>query len=156
MRRPTSITVIGVIFIIAGFVAAWGCVYALLHHHVKLNLAVFMIPVGFGLLKSRSSSRWWAKVWIGFFSLVVGLMLGFYPFYGDRYSVTWFDEQLVGTPRHAVAVGIPIVFLIFARLIWRSLASPAAAPFFDDYELPNADQTATELPGPPVFDVQPK
>jgi hypothetical protein len=176
MKRPTCITVIGVIFIIAGSHAAWGIVKNLFHHRLNLNFAVFMIPNGFGLLLIRhyesascslsegrklmfyhdaplirglSSSRMWAKFWIGLLSLVVGVLLVLYPFFGNSYSVTWLNEQMVGVPRHAVAIGFPIVFLSFTTLMWRSLSSPSAAPFFDDYILPDAGEAATGLPPPP-------
>jgi len=139
MRRPPSITVIGVIFIIAGCLAAWEIVYDLFHDHLNLNFAVLMIPVGIGLLKGRSSSRRWAKFWIGLASLMIGLLLVAYPFFGDSYSVTWFDKPLVGIPRHAMVIGFPIVLLVIARLMWRSLTSPSVAPFFDDYKPPEAD-----------------
>ena len=104
-----------------------------------------MIPVGLGLLKGRSSSRGWAKFWIGLFSLVIGLLLVCYPFFGDSYSVTWSGEQLRGFPRHAMAVGLPVVFLLIARWMWRCLSDPTNAPFFDDHKNQN-DQEQTVSP----------
>lgn len=141
MKRPTSITVIGILFVIAGCLAAWEVVCDLFHDHVNLNFAVLMIPVGSGLLKGRASSRGWAKFWIGFFSLVVGLLLIFYPFSGDSYSITWFDEQLAGFPRHLIGVGFPVAFLLIAHWMWRRLSDPSSAHFFDDHQ--NAEQDVT-------------
>lgn len=138
MKRPTSITVIGAIFILAGCLAAWQIVYGLFHDHLYLNFSVLMIPVGFGLLKGRSSSIGWAKFWIGLFSLIFGLLLFCYPFFGDSYSVTWFEDQLVGFPRHVVAVGFPIVFLLIASWMWRRLTGPSNSPFFNDHRNQNA------------------
>lgn len=131
MKRPISITVIGAIFIIAGCLAVCGIVYDLFHGRLNFNLAVLMAPVGFGLLSGRSSSRGWAKFWIGLFSLVSGLLLVCYPFFGDSYSVTWFDQQLVGIPRHALAIGFPIFFLLIAAWMWRCLSSISATLYFD-------------------------
>ena len=140
MKRPTRITVIGILFLLGGGLAAWEIVYDLFHDHVNLNFAVLMIPVGIGLLKGRASSRGWAKFWIGLFSLVIGGLLIFYPFFGDSYSVTWFNRELAGFGRHAMAIGFPIIFLLVARWMWRSLSLPSVAPFFDDYQNANAQQ----------------
>ena len=142
MKRPTRIKVIGAIFIIAGCLAAWEIGYDLLHDHLNLNFSVLMIPVGMGLLKGRSSSRGWAKFWIGLFSLVIGALLVFYPFFGDSYSITWFDQELAGFHRHAMAIGFPIIFLLIAWWMWRSLSLPSVAPFFDDFRNTNAEQGA--------------
>lgn len=130
MKRPMSITVIGVIFIVAGCLAAIGIVYDLFNERMNFNFAVLMTPVGFGLLKGRLSSRGWAKFWIGLCSLVFGLLLVCYPFFSDSYSVTWFGQQLVGISRHAMAVGFPASFLLIAAWAWRCISSDSASSFF--------------------------
>ena len=117
-------------------------VYDLFHDRLNLNFGVLMIPVGLGLLKGRSSSRGWAKFWIGLFSLVIGLLLVCYPFLGGSYSVTWSGEQLLGFPRHVMAVGFPVVFLLIARWMWRCLSDPANAPFYDDHKKQNDPEQA--------------
>ena len=142
MKRPISITVIGAIFIIAGCLAGCGIIYDLFHSRLNFNFAVLMMPVGFGLLKGRSSSRGWAKFWIGLFSLVIGLLLVCYPFFGDSYSVTWFDQQLVGIPRRVMAVGFPIVLLLLATWMWRSISSTSTALYFGCHINNNAEQDA--------------
>jgi hypothetical protein len=125
---------------IGGCLAAWEVIYGLFHSHVNLNFGVLMIPVGIGLLNGRASSRGWAKFWIGLFSLVFGGLLVFYPFFGGSYSVKWFDEEMTGGQRHAVAIGVPIIFLLIARWMWRSLSLPSVAPFFDDFRNASAQQ----------------
>lgn len=132
MKRPTSVTLIGTVFIIAGCLSAAQMVYGLLHHAWNLNFAVLMAPVGFGLLKGRASSRLWAKLWIGLISLMFGLLLICYPFFGDTYTVAWPEEQLTGFQRHAVAVGLPTVILLIAWWMWRSLTSPSATAYFEE------------------------
>jgi len=102
-----------------------------------------MMPVGFGLLKGRSSSRGWAKFWIGGFALVVGGLLFGYPFFGDSYSVRWFGgKPAVGAERHFVTIVFPTVFLLASRWAWHSLTSPKVASFFDDLRSFNAEQAA--------------
>lgn len=132
MRRPASISVIGVIFILAGCLAAWEIVHDLFHDYLNLNFAVLMAPVGFGLLKGRPSSRSWAKFWIGLFSFVSGLLLVSYPFFGDSYSVVLFDKQVAGAMRHVVAVGLPFVFLLAGGWMWCRLTDPSNLAFFDE------------------------
>ena len=142
MKRPTSITVIGAIFILAGCLAAWQIVYGLFHDHLYLNFSVLLVPVGLGLLKGRSSSVGWAKFWIGLFSLISLLLLICYPFFADSYSVTWLDDQLVGFRRHVMAVGFPIVFLSIAFWMWRRLTDPSNLRFFNNHKNQKAQQDA--------------
>lgn len=136
MKRPTSITLTGVLFIIGGFLAVCGIIYDLLHDHLNLNFAVLMMPVGFGLLKGRSSSRRWARFWIGLFSLVSAILLICYPFFGDSYSVSWFDTELEGTSRHIMAIGMPIVLLLGGVWMWKALSHP----FLEDHQNQKAEQ----------------
>ena len=146
MKRSKSITIIGALYIIAGCLAACQMLYGLFHDHLYLNFTVLMLPVGLGLLKGRASSRGWAKAWIRLFSLLCGIWLILYPFLGDSYSVAWFDEQLVGLPRHITAVGLPVLFLFAARWMWRRLSDPLIAPFFDDYNNQKAEQDGAHQP----------
>ena len=140
MKRPTRITFIGILFIVGGGLAAWEILADLFRNRVNLNFGVLMLPVGIGLLNGKASSRKWAKFWIGLFSVVIGGFLIFYPFFGNSYSVSWFDNELTGFPRHVMAVGFPIVVPLVARWMWRSLSLPAVAPFFDDFQPLNAQQ----------------
>ena len=109
-------------------------IYDLFNDRLHIDFSVLMIPIGLGLLKGRSSSRYWAKFWIGFSSAVLGLLLVLYPFLGDSFSVRWFDAELTGGARHVMAIGFPIIFLSLARWMWIHLSSPTTKPFFDDFE----------------------
>jgi hypothetical protein len=144
MTRPTSITIIAWIFIILGSLSVCSLIYGLFNDRMNLDFSVLMIPIGIGLLKSRSSSRGWAKFWIGLFSFVLGLLLILYPFLGDSFSLRWFDKELMGFSRHAMAIGFPIVFLSLARWMWIHLTSPATLPFFDDYGPQTENNTQLE------------
>jgi hypothetical protein len=110
-------------------------IYELFNDRLHIDFTLLMIPIGLGLLKGQSSSRYWAKFWIGLCSVVVGLLLVLYPFIGDSFSVRWFDKELAGYSRHAMAIGFPIIFLSLARWMWIHLTSPKTLPFFDDFEL---------------------
>ncbi len=124
MKRPTSITIIGALFVIGGVLAACGIIYDLFNDHLNINFAVLMIPVGFGLLKGRSSSRRWARFWIGLFSLICAVLLICYPFFSDSYSVAWFDTELEGMWRHVIAICSPVIFLIAGVWMWKALSHP--------------------------------
>jgi hypothetical protein len=140
MKRPISITIIGIFFVIGGLMAGIDIIRGLFNDHLNLNFGVLWVPVGFGLMKGRSSSRGWAKWWIGLFSLVIGGLLAFYPFFGDSYTVSWFGQPVIGTEKHFLAIGLPIAFLLVARWMWKCLDSQENAPFFDDFRRPNAEQ----------------
>ena len=151
MKRPTSISLISVLFLIVGAVTGFQILNSLFNNHLYLDSSVLMIPVGLGLLKGRSSSRGWAKFWIALFAVISGILLLFYPFLGGSYTMTIFGRPLAGTERHLVAVGLPVLTLLLARWMWRILTSPATAPFFDDY-LPRPRRTneIPDLPFPPT------
>jgi len=133
MTRPTSITIIAAIFILLGSLSAFALIYGLFHDALNINFTILMIPVGFGLLKGRSSSRGWAKFWIGLFSICSAILLLLYPFIGDSMNVSWLGEEIFGYARLFIAVGFPIIFLLSSRWMWRRLTSTDILPFFDDY-----------------------
>ena len=53
MKRPTSISVISVLFLIVGAVAGFQILNSLFNNNLYLDSGVLMIPVGLGLLKGR-------------------------------------------------------------------------------------------------------
>lgn len=131
MNRPISISIIAVIFIVAGTLSGIEIIYDLYHGSLNLNFAVLMLPVGIGLLKGKAASRTWAKVWIGLIIGIVGLLLLFYPFYGDQFSVNWYSEQLQGVARHLAVTGLSLLFIVPGIVIWRFLTSSNADLFFE-------------------------
>jgi hypothetical protein len=143
MKRPLSITIIGILFVISGLWTGFEIVRDLFNDRINLNFGVLMAPVGFGLLKGKSSSRGWAKFWIGLFSLVLGGLLFFYPFYGDSYNVSFFGQPVTGILRDFVAIGLPVAFLLLARWMWKCLTAKKHAPFFDDFRIEEAEQAAS-------------
>jgi len=71
----TRLKVIGALFCLTGGVAALSLVDdTATGRGVTVNLLVFLLPVGLGLLKGRRSSRAWAQAWL-VFGLVVGVAL---------------------------------------------------------------------------------
>lgn len=63
MKRPVSITIIAVTFIVLGLLAAFDVFVSLMESRFRLNLCIFMFVVGIGLMKLKESSRKWAIFW---------------------------------------------------------------------------------------------
>jgi hypothetical protein len=134
-RRPIGLSIVGWAFIAIGLLAAWDIIEDALNSRVNLNLTVLMIPVGIGLLRGRSSSRYWALIWIGLTALSSGLMFVFYPFNGDNWSITWSASELQGWPRHVTAISLSLGSLFVAIMAWRAVSSKAAEEFIDSRTL---------------------
>lgn len=132
MKRPVGLTIIGVLFILGGAWALLKMVLELSHSRISLNFAVLMIPVGMGLLKGRSSSRFWAKFWVGFFVVIASGLLLAYPFSSESYHVTFGTKELHGAVRHIAAVMVPIVLILPGVFAWRYLRSRKLDTFFGE------------------------
>ena len=145
MKRPRSISLIAIIFIILGSLSAIEMVYALFSNSLNIQFTVLMIPIGLGLWKGRSSSRSWAKFWIGLFFITSALLLLLYPFVGDTMIFRWIDKEIFGLPRLVFAIGYPISVLLLSRWMWTQLTSPNFSPFFDDYLI---ERTSLEQTNP--------
>ncbi len=133
MKRPLGITLIGSLFILGGGLALFGVVWDLSHRRLNLNFTALMIPVGIGLLKGRSSSRSWAKFWIGFFVLLLSALLLAYPFFSESYHVRFGHEELHGAMRHIMAVAIPILLILPGVIAWKYLRSRKLDSFFGEF-----------------------
>ena len=123
MKRPIGLTIIGFLFVLGGALALFEIVWDLSHRRLNLNFAALMIPVGIGLLKGRSSSRSWAKFWIGFFVVLLSALLLAYPFFSESYHIRFGHEELHGAMRHIVAVTIPILLILPGAFAWKYLRS---------------------------------
>jgi hypothetical protein len=132
MKRPLGLTIIGSLFILGGALALFQMALDLSHSRIRLNFAVLMIPVGIGLLKGRFSSRFWAKVWIGFFVVFVSALLLAYPFFSESYHVRFGSEELHGAMRHIVAVTIPALLILPGVIAWKYLRGRKLDSFFGE------------------------
>lgn len=142
MKRPTSITIIAALFIVSGIWAGLEILYGFFSDHLNLNFAIFMAPIGFGLLKGRASSKDWAKFWVGLGILMLSILLILFPFMSDTLTVDWFGQPVNGSHKYLIALVWPITFLLFNIWIWKCLKSPKNAPFFDDFD-PSSSMGAT-------------
>jgi hypothetical protein len=130
MNRPTGITVIGILFIIFGSIAAIEMLGGLSGPNRTINIGALGIPIGIYLLKGSANARWWAKLCIVLGAIFFGALLLGYPFFGRSYNVTWLGRPAFGMTRHLVAIGLPLCFLLVYRLVWKYLTTPEADLFF--------------------------
>jgi hypothetical protein len=122
-RFNRSITTIGWCFILFGLLAAANVIGGALDHRINLDLNVFALPIGIGILQRRAMARTWALVvlWISTFELIVGL--GLVAFHGGP-----IETNIFGSPIGSFPVTLVYLWLIplLAVIIWkqRVLARP--------------------------------
>ncbi len=147
-RLPARVALIGLLFIAAGCLACLEMFANLMRSRLILNFGVLMLPVGFGLLRGRSSSRRWAKCWVGLMAFASAMILVIYPAAGDAAVVKWNGWEPEGMARHAVAMGSGVVGLLVAWALWRGLSSRSVADFFDDHKPDEAERGDASQPPP--------
>jgi hypothetical protein len=122
-RFNRSITIIGWCFILFGLLAAVNVIGASWNHRINLDLNVFALPIGIGILQRRAMARRWALIvlWIATFELILGL--GVVAFNGGLV-----DANIFGRPIGSIPVALVYVSSIpfLALIIWQQhvLASP--------------------------------
>jgi hypothetical protein len=70
-----KLTTIGWIYIVFGLLALLHVIWDLFQGKLVLNLAIFMIPVGFGLIGKKESSFRWAIAWSWIIILITSIVL---------------------------------------------------------------------------------
>jgi hypothetical protein len=122
-RFNHSITIIGWCFIVCGLLAAVNVIGGALIHRINLDLTVFALPIGIGILQRRAMARRWALIvlWIATFELILGL--GLVAFNGGPVEANIFGRPLGPFPIALVYLS-SIPFL--AVIIWQQyvLARP--------------------------------
>jgi hypothetical protein len=108
MSIPIRILIIGLFFCLMGVISLWETIVALFSSRLFINLGIFMIPVGLGLLRGQRASLWWARFWIIIGYIFCALVIA---------AANW---------PYAVLVGIgSVVFLIISHLLLYSAKSLA-------------------------------
>ncbi|RYD29912.1 MAG: hypothetical protein EOP87_17500 [Verrucomicrobiaceae bacterium] len=110
---PRRILIIGLLYCLCGVLAIWSSIEGLSNATIHLNLSVFMLPVGIGLLRGLRSSLKWARVWVGLGYLFAALGFVLLFVYPDRASAHFFDSPVTGDQ----AVPYVIVMLVFFVLV---------------------------------------
>jgi len=122
-RFNRSIPIIGWCFILFGLLAAVNVISGALDHRINLDLNLFALPIGIGILQRRALARRWALVvlWIATFELIVGL--GLVALKGGP-----IEANILGRPIGSFSVTLVYLWLIpfLAVIIWQQhvLARP--------------------------------
>jgi peptidoglycan/LPS O-acetylase OafA/YrhL len=105
---PKRIIVIGILFCLAGVLAIWEMLSDLFRSHINLNFAVFLLPVGIGLLRGKPRSQWWARFWIVLGYLFCVLLMVMAIVSPQNAHASWFGKEIGGSR------AVPYVLLMAA------------------------------------------
>ena len=121
--RPLRIWFLGLLYAMGGVLAIWQVVEAGLGGTVSLNFAVFLLPVGLGLLAGKLSSLSWAKFWVGFGWAVIVLALVVAVIRPDVVHSSWNGRELTGRDALPTVFGVSAGVALILYGIWRLLKS---------------------------------
>ena len=128
---PKRIVAISLLFIAFGLLAIWSVIVDLTHSKLSLNFAVFLLPVGIGLLRGKKSSQWWARFWVILGYCLVGGMIAIAFAAPQELHVNWFGNRIHGpsaVPYAIMCIAVPASVLVLVHLMLYSKKSNA---FFD-------------------------
>ena len=141
---PKRILIIGLVFCLGGCVAIWEVVSDLLQSHINLNFSVLLLPVGIGLIRGRSRSRWWARFWLILGYVGCALLIGVALISPENVSATWFGHEFSGSEAIPYAIAGSICLTLLFYFVHRLLYSPKASAYFNpSSEQDSGGQTAT-------------
>jgi len=128
---PKRIIIVGILFCLGGALAIWEVLSGLFQSHIYLNFAVFLLPVGIGLLRGKLRSQWWARFWIilGYIFCVILVVLAIVS--PRNAHASWFGREIAGSQ------AIPYILLFSALLavslvvMHRLLYSEKAVAYFN-------------------------
>ncbi len=123
---PKRVLVIGCGFVLMGLLAIWNVLVDLHRAHINFNFAVFLLPVGVGLLCGKKSSRKWAALWclIGY---VVCLILAALCF---SESANVYFGELRGEEAISYLLGSIALNALLITLVLIALYSPRSNSYF--------------------------
>ena len=127
---PKRIFIIGVLFCLSGVLAIWDVLADILQSHINLNFAVFLLPVGIGLLRGSLRSQWWARFWIILGYILCVVLVEMVIVSPGSSHVIWFGREIRGSS----AVPYDLLFITLnAALLYvlhRLLYSEKAIAYF--------------------------
>lgn len=124
---PKRVLLIGILFCLGGVLAIWDVVSDLSRGHIDINLAVFLLPVGIGLLKGKRTSQWWARLWVILGYVACFLLATASP---ENVTASWFGREMKGDAAVPYVVSVAVAFALALLVIHRLLYSEKAMAFF--------------------------
>lgn len=128
---PKRVLIIGLLFCLSGISAIWNVLAGLSASRINFNFAVFLLPVGIGLLRGKISSRWWARFWIILGYLLVGALMLLAVASPDSARATWFERQIRGPEAVPAVLGIGILIILLLVAMHKLLYSEKASRYFE-------------------------
>lgn len=126
-KMPKRVLLIGILFCLGGVLAIWDVVSDLSRGHIDINLAVFLLPVGIGLLKGKRTSQWWARLWVILGYVACFLLATASP---ENVTASWFGREMKGDAAVPYVVSVAVAFALALLVIHRLLYSEKAMAFF--------------------------
>ena len=129
---PGRILFLGLLFIAGGVAAIADILYALKERRISINVGVFMLPVGIGLLRGKLSSQWWARFWmiLGYLLCAAAVILSVaFPRF---LTLTWHDTVVLrGREVIPYMTAAAVIVALLIRLLHRLLDSEIACLYFN-------------------------
>ncbi len=130
MKMPNRVLIIGLLFCFGGICAIWDVLSGLFQNSLNLNFAVFLLPVGIGLLRGKASSQWWARFWIILGYIGCGLLVIIVLAAPESAHATWFDTTIRGPDAVPYVIGVALVGAVLLVVMHKLLYSEKANRFF--------------------------
>lgn len=127
---PRRILIIGILFCLCGILAIWDIIDGFLHSHIRLNLAIFMLPVGIGLLRGKKSSQNWARVWIVLGYAICGIITIVGICFPKFVNFKFFDITINGNAAVPYLLLCMLLFLTLLITLHKLLYSMKACDYF--------------------------
>ena len=131
---PKRILIIGILFCLGGVSAIWEIISGIFNSHISINFAVCLLPVGIGLFKGKSRSRFWAAFWITLGYLICLVMTILILSHPENASVTWFEHVIRGQEAIPYAFAFIALSAVTLFIIHKLLYSEKASAYFARFE----------------------
>ena len=128
---PKRILVIGILFCLGGVLAIWDIITDLFQSSISLNFAVFLLPVGMGLLKGKPSSQKWARFWVILGYIFCVFMTSFVIVFPESASVRLAEHEIRGPEALPYALSLIALLAISLVVIHKLLYSEKALAYFN-------------------------
>lgn len=129
---PKRVLIIGLLFMLFGVLSILSIIESAVKGGINLNFAVLLLPVGIGLLRGKSSSRFWAKFWIILGYIGLALMIGLVLVQPGNAKASWFGSEIHGGRAVPYVVLIGGLFGIGLVVCHRLISSPKASAYLSN------------------------
>ncbi|RYD39850.1 MAG: hypothetical protein EOP85_15245 [Verrucomicrobiaceae bacterium] len=134
-QRPRRVLLVGALFCLVGGAVICQILWDLFHHRLSFDLTVLMLPVGVGLLRGRTSSKWWATLWCiyGYGMSLIFVMLDLLE--PGRVTLKVFGHEVEGGYPRPLFLTLAILMAAGFMTMHYLLASRKSAEYFREQRL---------------------